>query len=247
MRYRKRARSSVTFLGCICDRSDLQACLPQIVYTNKHVVSHRLMTEVLASTPSNFHIVRDKTGWTTAEKISFLLERIADALSTRPVQIIVTFDTAAQHLHSSVTQTAKRRNIFLLPVPAKTTPILQVLDVFAFWSFKQFLGSENRRCHAMKGYLSKKDCLQNLIRACASVLCGKSWQVAFARLGISSSPTHLTEHLLKLFPEGPPTISEECLSLQQMRSVFPSRYKLHRLRWLPVEGAECRFCLVSCF
>ncbi|CAE6911373.1 unnamed protein product [Symbiodinium sp. CCMP2592] len=99
----KRTRGALTHVASICNRSDIQPCLPQVILSNTRVVSQKLAKSLLPLQPETVRLVRGKTGWSTAASFVEYLKMLRDALSLWPeIQLILVMDCAPAHLADSV-------------------------------------------------------------------------------------------------------------------------------------------------
>jgi hypothetical protein len=80
---------------------------------------------------------------------------LSNALKEFPwFQSILLLDTALCHISDVVATKAAALNIWLVPVPAGLTNLLQPLDVYAFSGYKAFLRQQYRTARADKGMVS---------------------------------------------------------------------------------------------
>ena len=233
-----RARAAVTHVAIVCDRADVQPCLPQYILSNKRVITASLLRTALPHKPAAVQILRGQSGWSTAATMCSVLNCLADELEAWPgLQPIVCLDAAPAHLHRSVALTAKSRGLFLCLVPAKMTGILQVCDVQVFSGYKRFLAERSRDIQSSNAALDRTAPLRALFQACATYLNSRPWGPVFSRLGLlADGAPNLTRDLQQLFPAGLPPIPPDCLSAEDLQSLFPRGFRLHLLDWLPVEG-----------
>ena len=133
-------RGAVTHVALICDRTEVQPQLPQVIIGNSHRFTKQLMSSVRASTPSTVHLFRRKSTWNNTSCMCEILDLLAHALMDFPwCQPILLLDTASCHISDKVAAKAAALNIWLVPVPAGFTHLIQPLDVYVFSGYKEFL------------------------------------------------------------------------------------------------------------
>ena len=141
----KRTRGALTHVASICNRSDIQPCLPQVILSNTHVVSQKLTKSLLPLQPETVRLVRGKTGWSTAASFVEYLKMLRDALSLWPdIQPILVMDCAPAHLADSVIQAANNQGLFTAVCPAGLTPLLQPARCILFPGVQTLFGRESQ-------------------------------------------------------------------------------------------------------
>ena len=73
-------RTYVTHVAFVCDRPDLQPLLPQVIIGNCHTFLVRDWGALLAGTPRNIYLVRQKSAWNNHELLPRLLGLVVAAL-----------------------------------------------------------------------------------------------------------------------------------------------------------------------
>ncbi|CAE7721479.1 unnamed protein product [Symbiodinium sp. CCMP2592] len=187
----KRTRGALTHVASICNRSDIQPCLPQVILSNTRVVSQKLAKSLLPLQPETVRLVRGKTGWSTAASFVEYLKMLRDALSLWPeIQPILVMDCAPAHLADSVIEAANNQGFFTAVCPAGLTPLLQPLDVYCFQGYKHYLAEKTRDAVDLSmSSLSSR--MQILFGACTTYLSRRSWKSAFGRLQLTQMSKRL--------------------------------------------------------
>ena len=131
-----------------------------------------------------------------------------------------------------VIREARLQGLFLLPVPAGLTPLLQPLDLWCFAPYKRLLEDESRKQRMDQGGepLSVETWFRCIFQVCTAFWAGRSFWKAFAQAGLPTCDrTHpLHRDLRVLFPNGRPDVEEQCLSQEEFRQLLPRNYNLHR-------------------
>ena len=227
----KRTRGALTHVASICNRSDIQPCLPQVILSNTHVVSQKLTKSLLPLQPETVRLVRGKTGWSTAASFVDYLKMLRDALSLWPdIQPILVMDCAPAHLADSVIQAANNQGLFTAVCPAGLTPLLQPLDVYCFQGYKHYLAEKARYA----ADLSMSSRMQMLFGACATYLTRRSWKSAFGRLQLTDEQMPVSRGLQDVFPAGLPTLEPQMPTHEDLEDLFPTRRKLNHSEWIRV-------------
>ena len=157
-------RGAVTHVASICDRTEVQPRLLQVIIGNSHRFTKRLMSSVRASKASNVHLSRRKSSWNNTSCMCEILDLLAHALKVFPrFQPILLLDTASCHISDKVAAKAAALNMWLVPVPAGLTYLLQPLDVCVFFGYKEFLRQQYRKIRAEKGMVTAEMWLQLLL------------------------------------------------------------------------------------
>ncbi|CAE6911354.1 unnamed protein product [Symbiodinium sp. CCMP2592] len=227
----KRTRGALTHVASICNRSDIQPCLPQVILSNTRVVSQKLAKSLLPLQPETVRLVRGKTGWSTAASFVEYLKMLRDALSLWPeIQPILVMDCAPAHLADSVIEAANNQGFFTAVCPAGLTPLLQPLDVYCFQGYKHYLAEKTRDAVD----LSMSSRMQILFGACTTYLSRRSWKFAFGRLQLTDEQTPVSRGLQDVFPAGLPTLDPQMPTHEDLEDLFPSRRTLNHSEWIRV-------------
>lgn len=196
---KKDTRSMVTHVGLCTHREDLQAKLPQIFIGNHRCFTPDLVSHVAQVAPTKVKFWREKSSWNTGALMCRILLELALVLTEFPgLQPILVQDCASIHLTKKVLQTAAALGIWILPVPALCTWLLQPCDTHVFSPYKAFLRNAYRACKDEYGNVSPEAWARTLIDVSTKFLCGRRWLSAFEETGILGGRTRLTRELASL-------------------------------------------------
>ena len=195
----------MTHVAIICDRSEIEPRLPQVLIGNKHRFTQTLVAGALGSKPSNVHLFRRKSSWSNSTCMVEVLDLLAEALRDFPAfQPILLLDTATCHMSDSVAAKAASLNIWLVPVPAGLTHLLQPLDVYGFAGYKEFLRNAYRTERAAHGKVTPKSWLKLLFDVCTRFLNSRKWSVAFFQVGLGAHHTNFSTELQAIISQARP-------------------------------------------
>ena len=238
-------RGAVTHVAVICERSEVQPRLPQVIIGNKHRFTVRLMASVRASTPANVHLFRRKSSWNNTLCMCEILDLLSNALKEFPwFQPILLLDTASCHISDVVAAKASALNIWLVPVPAGLTHLLQPLDVYTFSGYKEFLRQQYRKARADKGMVSLEMWLQLLFDVCTTYLNGRKWSPAFSQVGLGARTSVLSTELQSFFPAGKPNQANTCLTGAELARLKPVNRHVRALLWVRAPAGRRRILTI---
>jgi hypothetical protein len=174
-----------------------------------------------------------------------ILELLSHALKEFPwFQPILLLDTASCHIADAVAAKAAALNIWLVPVPAGLTHLLQPLDVYAFSGYKEFLRQQYRKSRAEKGTVSPLTWLQLIFRVCTSYLNSRKWSPAFAQVGLGAKASALSTELQSLFPTGLPKQPLTCLTGAELGRLMPVNRHVRALLWVRAPAGRKRILTI---
>ena len=195
------SRTFITFLAFVCNDAELQPFLPQILIASESVFKAREFERLQSQAPPNFFLIRAKSHWTNADimgEVTELLVAIVQHL--RPNAYVIWYlDTASSHLFQENLEYAFEMGLNVVPVPKKTTFLLQPLDVFLFHKFKILLRKLYRQQQASQGVavLSLPLFLQVLYVAMEGALEAMDLEQMFARVGLGGNQAHVKRSIPK--------------------------------------------------
>ena len=171
---KKDLRSMITHVGLCTHRSDLQAVLPQIFIGNHYCFTTDLVQHVGQVAPGRVKFWCRKSSWNNSELMCDILREIALALTGFPsIQPILVMDCAGIHLTARILQTASALGIWVLPVPAGFTFLLQPCDTHVFSPHKAFLKHAYRASKDRTGTVTPEAWARNLINVATKLMCGR--------------------------------------------------------------------------
>ena len=151
-------RCCLTHVGLVCDRSDIQPLLPQVLVGTEATFKASEMSRLVAASPPNVHLVRQRSAWNNAALMKRIIKLLAKALQPflGSLQPILLLDAVRVHLVASVLGACVAAGIWPIVVPARMTWLLQPLDTHCFWSYKLALKKayQDRRALVVDGRLS---------------------------------------------------------------------------------------------
>ena len=225
---RSKQRTCLTHVAFVCDRTDLQPLLPQVLIGNCATFLQRDWAALTAACPANVHLIRQKSAWNNHETFSRIIRMVAAAL--RPnldrFQPILFMDAFRPHLHKRVLNTCHAVGIWPIILPAKLTWLLQPCDTHAFQAYKLHLRAvyQARRGESATGELTVSEflpCVYDTIRA---VLQGKRWSTAFDSDGFGQQQAALSVYVQRQMQvDGPPAVPSCEPSAAQISLCLPAR------------------------
>jgi hypothetical protein len=199
---KSKRRGMVTHVGLVTHNSTVQGRLPQIVVGNKRCFTPEMMNAAVRSAPAKVKFWRKKSSWVNTEIMLDILREIALTVAEFPeLQPILVMDCAPVHLARQVLDRAAVLGIWILPVPARCTFLLQPCDTHVVSPYKAFLRRLYRECKTDEGVVTPEAWLHNLVDAATKFMCGRTWRHAFEQTGLLGDRSHLTRDLAAVEPE----------------------------------------------
>lgn len=247
-------RGIVTHIAIIANRTDVQPALPQIFVGNPQRFSLGLTAQLQHEAPANVHIWRQKSSYNNIETMCKVIDLLAVALQPwmASFQPILLLDMCFAHLGSRLTDHASQRGLWLLPVPAGLTYLIQPLDTHCFGLYKRrWRRAYQRLRQAVGGAGTVSDLMWGrLLFDMARFLNTIVWRHAFEETGTLGSQTSLGPRLLNTLrpftpeqisalPAGPP-------SIEALKAMFPANRRRDIVNYLrPVlQAAQARAALL---
>ena len=226
-------RTCLSHVGLICDRTDVQPLLPQILIGNEATFKAGEMAELSASCPANVVLIRQKSAWNNTETVKRVLRLLAAALRKvnhppmwPPLQPVLFMDAANCHIHPCVAQSCAALNIWLIVVPARLTWLLQPLDTHAFREYKAFFKAayQRARLETEDGQLTVGQFVAVFCETVRSVLQGRRWSRAFDADGYGHRQADLSAYLLRQLQwSEPPIVPSTAPTSDMVRLCFPRK------------------------
>ena len=241
---RRKKRCFLTHVALICDRTDIQPLLPQVIVANERTMPLGMMAELRAAAPANVYLVRQTSSWNNSDLCRRIVRWIALALQgfRDTLQPVLLFDAVRIHSTPEVLQECWRCNIWPVLVPARTTWLLQPLDTHGFRPFKAQLREsyQEGRVAAGASDLDIRLFLPCLYESIRLILQGRRWAGAFAADGFCQGQGHVCESVrreLQLGGGGPLQLPSSRPTLEQLQSCFPRRARIPlELLWRAFDG-----------
>lgn len=225
---RQKRRTCLTHVAFICDRPEVQPLLPQVVIGNFATFLARDFPEMLATSPANVILVRQKSAWNDAGLQARILRKLG--LILRPFlnefQPVLLMDAVRLHFAPPVVQACFAAKVWPVVVPAKLTWLLQPCDTHLFQTYKAHLRAtfQSARLGTVAGQLSVPEFMHCLYGTIRSVMQGHRWSLAFDRDGFGAGQAEVSSYVKRQLQwEGPVQVSSLCLAQEQLELCFPRR------------------------
>ena len=239
---RAKRRCCLTNIAVVCDVSEIQPLLPQLVVGNEATFKAGAFAALRASSPANVVLLRQRSAWSNQVLCAWLVRRIGAALApfADRYQPVLLFDASKTHITPLVFAACNRAGIWAVLISARLTWLGQPLDTHGFLRLKARLRREYQEARIL---LAKSDlaieeflpCLYNAVRA---VLQGTRWADAFDEDGFGAGQTRVAPRVVKRLGYSPggqvpvtrPTDAEVAVC-------FPRRWVVpFGLLWRPFDG-----------
>ena len=224
-------RSAVTLVASVCDDTEIQALLPQVILGNERVLSKGEAHRINAEPDACVYCVRQKSGWVNKEMLSKIVHLMGVAL--QPWQhtryFVLCMDACPCHCSVEVVRACNKAGLHVCYVAAGMTSLLQPCDTHVFARLKRFLraGMECLRLRSRTGETRTYDFLKLMSEAVRCVLHKNSWKVAFAQTGLRDDQRGVSKSTLrKLQWAAVPQIGSALPSLAQLSQVYPSNFMI---------------------
>ena len=134
-------RGSSTLIVIVSAVESMQQYMPSFLLCNQFRLSVALSRRLAASATPRFYIMRRKSAWNNSEVMLRIIQKLMNHLSTflpfcTPALMV---DCAPCHFNWTVLRHAKNLDLRLIFIPANTTGLLQVCDVYVFRKLKCWL------------------------------------------------------------------------------------------------------------
>ena len=245
---KKDLRGTITHVAVIADRPDVQAVLPQVFIGNTHRFTLGLMKSAAAAAkPANVHLFRRKSSWNNMVNMSEILTLLSEALKAFPnLQPILIVDTVRCHIATELLKKAASLGLWLAPVPAGLTYLLQPLDVSVFAAYKGFVRKVYHSLRLKHGIVSPELWVQILFSVCVEFLSAKRWAAAFHTVGLGAVDSRLSQDMAKLFPNGRMhSVPAACLTVAELSRILPKNFPTRLLLWVRAPLQRRRMLTIS--
>ena len=236
-------RCCMTHVAFICDRSDLQPLLPQVVIANEHTFTATGLAALQASCPANVKLVRQKSAWNNSGLCATIIGWLGEALALHldGLQPLLLFDAVGLHTTPAVMRAFHASGIWPILVPARTTWLLQPLDTDAFVRYKAHLRERYQKARVanQSADLTIEQFIQCLCDTIKGVLQGRRWAAAFDRDGFGKAQSEVSTFVKKqLAIEGdaPLRLPATQPTMGQLAWCFPRNRKVPEAAlWRPLQ------------
>ena len=225
---RRQRRRYLTHVAVICDQSEIQPLLPQIIIGNRTTFPLRRMRALRAQCPANVFLVRQKSAWNNNIVCAGIVNRIALALApfVHRFQPVLLMDACKIHFSQRVLRNCARNGIWVIIIPPLDTWLLQPLDTGCFALYKACLQDEyqNARSQSTDAELTMEQFLVCVCGVIRRVLQGRSWASAFDDDGFGAQQTCVSHRIIDhLHALTATDISSIRPSLAEIELCFPRR------------------------
>ena len=221
-------RCCLTHVAFICDRSDLQQLLPQVIIGNERTFTAEGFAALQALCPANVILVRQKSAWNNGVLCGTIIKWLGDAL--RPhidaVQPVLLLDAVRLHWAPAVLTACRASGVWPVLVPAKTTWLLQPLDTHAFQPYKAHLREAYQKARAahQSADLPIEQFLPCVYETIQNILEGKKWAAAFNKDGFGNSQTQIRNFVKEeLSIDAPVHLPTSRPASEQLQACFPRK------------------------
>ena len=221
-------RLAVTLVASVCDDTEIQALLPQVILANERVLSKGDAHRINAEPDACVYCLRQKSGWVNKEILSKILHLMGVAL--KPWQqsrhFVLCMDACPCHCSVQVVRACNKAGLHVCYVAASMTSLLQPCDTHVFARLKRFLraGMETLRLQSETGETQTYDALKLISDAVRCVLNKHDWKEAFGQTGLRDLQRGVSKSTLrKLQWAEVPQIGSALPSLAQLQQVYPGK------------------------
>ena len=195
------ARQYFTFVMMVCDDDAIQRLLPQLIIVGDALVSWAEFSAIQAWLPHNFYLKRRCTGWNSAalfiELVSVLKAILEPFKDT--IKFIFMFDAVPLHLEASVLASLSVPDLlWFILIPAKTTWLLQPLDVGVFNILKRQL--RRRYANSSLTETTGKEVIRMvrlLVEVASELVVHRSSKKVFRKTGFWQTQQMCSRYILK--------------------------------------------------
>ena len=188
---RNKKRCHLTHVALVCDNTDVQHLLPQLIIGNESSFLVSRMSELREDAPPNVVLVRQRSAWIDQQLCARLIRRVGSVLSPfrDRFQPVLLMDAHRAHIAQAVLNACRRAGIWVLIVPPQTTGVLQPLDTHGFKLYKDRMKKEYQTMRASRAdiCLPVSGILQCMYAAIRCVLNRLDWPRAFDATGFGQN------------------------------------------------------------
>ena len=220
-------RRAVTLVAFIADDCEVQRVLPQVIVGSAVNIPPR-WAALQQRRPGCVYVVRQAHGWLNARGLKNIFKLLGACL--RPLAesrfFILSMDAAPVHMTASAARAAHRAGVMPHLLPARTTSLMQPLDLLVFARLKRCISQdyETACIKSERATLPLSSTLDIFSKVTDDVLTGGDHQKAFAKCGLGNRQQDVGRTLLRhLNVDAVTTISSALPSLEQLQTVYAAR------------------------
>ena len=220
--------AAFTHVAFLCDDTEVQAALPQIIIGNHHILPIYAQQNVLPRLHKNVKLWRRTSSWCNGPVLIEVLKLLAMSLSPfrERFQPVLIWDAAKPHLRPDVLRCAARLGLWVIFVPARITWLLQPADTHCFARYKAYLRKRYLEIssRAPDGRVTTEDILLTMNAAVREVFQKNKWSDSFVGNGFGLQQRHVRRKILEhLQWECVPEVPCVLPRLAQFVHIWPSR------------------------
>ena len=137
----KAMKTNFSHVCMICDNPDINKALPQVLIFKEDLMSGELLQALKDVAPKHWVLLRQPKAWCNNDAMKKVLAKLeailVDYRSTH--EFILMFDTFRSHICAPTLKSLGNMGLSTVIIPAKTTSLLQPLDVYGFAQYKRSL------------------------------------------------------------------------------------------------------------
>lgn len=235
-------RRCLTHVAVICDQTEVQPLLPQVILGNEATFQARRMATLRAACPGNVVLLRGKSAWNNHVVCAWIIGLIGHALAPLRdrYQPILLLDASRIHFAPQVLAACRRWRIWVVGVPAQLTWLLQPLDTHGFQRYKAHLRQKylEARIVAVGDALDIGEFMPCVYSAVRSVLQGIRWRGAFDQDGFGAQQEMVAVRVLHhMQHEGRLEVPSTRPAPAEVARCFPRRARVPASLWRPFDAA----------
>ena len=217
---RAQQRTCISHVAFVCSVGAVQPYLPQFFISSEHALRVAEVQTLQHTCLPNMCVLRRKSAWVDTAFMTDVMRSLGRALLpwAAEFQPVLLMDCHLTHLAAPVLRAAGAAGIWVLPLPAKMTWLMQPLDTHVFAAYKAAI----RRRYVTHlaadeaGRVANAKMVEIALNAASEVLHGRPHDRAFQQNGFGSQQGMLRRSLLLHLgteerapaPRGLPTLPE---------------------------------------
>ena len=228
-------RLNLTYVALVSDDPDFTRELPQFIIGDARSFPIGIFHGLFVQAPTMTFLMRAGSAWCTYSILIRILRLLGHVCrNARPGALVVLcLDTVNSHINLDVLRTFHEENIRPLFVPARTTSLLQPLDVYVFRVFKERLRRQFHDRYAVRSEgVDMQWFLSVLYEVIDEVIVTRPWPHIFQNLGLSDRQllvsvylrAHVDVPVLQALEPGPPTDADVAALLPRGRRISAAQF-----------------------
>ena len=230
-------KTSMSLIGTICNRADLQPHLPQILLPKgkKNSDSGSVASSWgrnMPEPPAPVQVWKEFSGWMTGASMKKYLQTLKAAIHSKApgLTIVLVVDAAPAHMTMDVLRYAARSFGYCVIVPGNLGWLLDILDSKVYGPYKQYLFNEivKKKVASAGGTMAKPEWARVVYESIDAFFARKTYVEEFPRHGLSTDLSVLRPHIQMRLGN---TVMERPRKLTQdeLNVVLGMKRDIHRL------------------